>query len=226
MKPFWRDVAVVERGVRLDARPLRTPARLPLIVPTDALADAIADEWRMVVDKIDPRAMPLTGLANAAIDRVAPDPPAFAATLASYAETDTLCYRVDVPPELAARQAAAWDPMLAWARQRFDITFAIAHGIVHIAQPPATIARLTAALGALDAFRMAAMVPLITIGGSLVAALTVEAGGCDAATAFAACHLDELWQAELWGEEWSAKDARDARARDFAAAERFLRLLE
>lgn len=226
LKRFWSEVSVVEGGVMLDARPLRTPARAPLTVPSAALAAAIADEWRGVIGEIDPRAMPLTGLANAAIDRVAPDRGRFVATLASYAETDTLCYRAATPPALAARQAATWDPMLDWARPRYDIGFVIAQGIVHVAQPPGTIARLTAALDALDAMRLAAMAPLITTGGSLVAALVVEAGACDAATAFAACHLDELWQAELWGEEWSAKAARDARRDDFASAERFLRLLD
>src|SRR5262245_16173798 len=128
MKRFWKDVAV-EGGddgwsIKLDGRPVRTPAREPLLLPAQALAEAIADEWRGVDGEIDPRAMPLTGLANAAIDRVGPERLAFAAGLARYAEADLACYRSDWPPELVERQGRCWDPLLAWARRRFDVDFA------------------------------------------------------------------------------------------------------
>ena len=131
MKRFWKDVTIdADRVVRLDGKPLRTPGRLSLAAPTTALAQAIAKEWRAVEGEIDPRAMPLTGLANAAIDRIAPDPAAFAASgLAAYGETDLLCYRAEGPPELVARQEAAWDPLLAWAAARYDVRFeAVAGG--------------------------------------------------------------------------------------------------
>ncbi|HEY0271207.1 MAG TPA: ATP12 family chaperone protein, partial [Sphingomonas sp.] len=106
---FWRDVTVEDRGIRLDGRVLRTPARVELRLPTDALASAVAEEWRAVEGAIDPRAMPLTGLANAAIDRIAPDPQAFAAGLARHAESDLLCYRAAHPASLLARQGEHWD---------------------------------------------------------------------------------------------------------------------
>ena len=128
MKRFWKDVAVVEQdggwAVELDARPVRTPARAPLILPTESLANAVAEEWRSVGEEIDPRAMPLTGLANAAIDRVAPERQAFADGLARYAEADLACYRSEWPPDLVERQAAGWDKLLSWARRRFDVDFA------------------------------------------------------------------------------------------------------
>ena len=220
MKRFWRDVTVVDRGVRLDGRPVKTPARAYMTLPSDALADAIADEWRAVEELVNPRAMPLTGLANAAIDR-----PVDAAALATYGETDLLCYRAEAPPELVARQAALWDPMLDWARARYDVAFVVTAGIVHAAQPPATVARLAAAVDALDPFARTALSPIVTIGGSLVAALMLFEGAVTAEAAFDACHLDELWQAEIWGEDWMATDLRDAHRRDFLNAARFLRLL-
>lgn len=225
MKRFWTDVTVADGGVLLDGRPVRTPARAMLVLPTSALADAVAGEWRAVGEMLDPRAMPLTGLANAAIDRVVPDRAAFAADVAKYGETDLLCYRAESPPELIARQATVWDAMLDWARHRYDIAFVVTAGIVHAPQPPETVARLAAAVTVRDAFALAALSPLVTIGGSLVAALMLAEGATDADTAFDATHLDELWQAELWGEDALATEAREARRADFTAAARFLALL-
>ena len=230
MKRFFTDVTAepVADGtaIRLDGRPVRTPARAILVLASGPLALAVAEEWRAQGDEIDARSMPLTGLANAAIDHVAPDPAAFAATLSGYAETDLLCYRADAPPSLVAREAAEWDPLLAWARTRYDVAFEIVAGIRHRAQPAATVRRLAAALAARDAFALAAMSPLVTIGGSLVTALALAEGRIGAQAAFDATHLDELWQAEQWGEDTHALDMREARRRDFAAAARFLSLLE
>ena len=225
MKRFWKQVAVAERGILLDGRPVRTPRRAALLLPNDALADAIADEWRAVRETVDPRAMPMTALANAAIDQVDGDPGVFVATLAPYAETELLCYRADTQPDLALREAEVWDPLLAWARTRYDVAFTLASGIVHRAQPMQTVARLTAALATRSVFELAPLSPLITIGGSLVVALMLAEREIDAEAAFDATHLDELWQAELWGEDWMAADARALRRADFVAAARFLALL-
>ena len=146
MKRFWTDVTTeaAEGGwsIRLDGRPVQTPARALLVLPTTGLADAIAGEWQAVGADIDPRAMPLTGLANAAVDKVAPDRQAFANGLARYAEADLACYRAEWPPELVEQQAAGWDPLLAWARRRYDVDFATTTGLMHVAQPPATVERL------------------------------------------------------------------------------------
>lgn len=225
MKRFWKVVTVAADAILLDGRPVRTPARAPLVLPTTALAEAVADEWRAVGDKVDPRAMPLTGFANAAIDKVAPDKQAFAAGLASYSETDLLCYRAENPPELTARQREIWDPLLDWAQARYDIAFVATAGIVHKAQPPETLARLSSAIAARTAFELAALSPVITIGGSLVVALMLAEGALTPDVAFDATHLDELWQAELWGEEWMAADARALRRADFVSSGRMLRLL-
>lgn len=229
MKRFYKHAAVTAsdggHGVELDGRPVRTPARNLLAVPGRALAEAIAAEWNAQGDKIDPRMMPLTGLANAAIDRIATDQPAFAKSLAVYGESDCLAYRADGPAALVARQQAAWDPILDWARQRYDVRIETTAGLMHKPQPPETLERLGAAVEAMDAFRLAALSPLVTISGSLVIALALAEGAIDIDTAWAAGHLDELWQVEQWGEDSLAAEARATRRRDFEAGARFLELV-
>ena len=226
MKRFWKTVTVdAERGVRLDERPVRTPGRVPLLLPTDMLAEAVADEWREVTDDIDPRAMPLTGLANAAIDRIAPDPAAFAAGLAAYGESDLLCYRAERPPDLVGRLAALWDPPLDWARDRYDVHFEIVIGVIHRPQPEATIARLGAAIATRRPFELAPLSPIVTITGSLVLALALAERAMEAEAVWAAANLDEDWQAEQWGEDDLAVKTREAHQREFHAAARFLSLV-
>ena len=225
MKRFWKTVTVdAERGVRLDDRPVRTPGRAALLLPAGLLAEAVADEWRAVADDIDPRAMPLTGLANAAIDRIAPDSAAFAAGLAAYGESDLLCYRAESPPDFVERQEALWNPPLDWARDRYDVHFEIVTGVMHRPQPEATVERLGAAIAARPAFELAPLSPIVTITGSLVLALALAERAMEPDAVWAAANLDEDWQAEQWGEDDLAVKARETRRRDFEAAARFLRL--
>lgn len=227
MKRFWKTVSIdAERGIRLDERPVRTPGRQPLILPTDALADAVAAEWRAVAEgtEIDPRTMPLTGLANAAIERIGPDPATFAAGLAAFGESDLLCYRAESPDDLVARQAALWDPLLDWASQRYDVHFEVAAGIMHRHQPPATIARLREAMMARTAYELAGLAPIVTIGGSLVAALALFEGAASPDAVWRAIELDEDWQAEQWGRDDLSLGALESRQRDFTAGVRFLEL--
>lgn len=225
MKRFYKQVEVTsDLGIALDNRPVKTPKKAALALPSPALAEAVATEWRAQGEKVDPRTMPFTGLANAAIDVVGSDRAAFLDSLNPYAETDALCYRSDTSPDLAARQEVEWEPLLNWARARFDVSFVVTAGIIHVAQPAQTIARLQAALAAYDAFALAALSHLITISGSLVSALAVVEGRISAEAAFDATHLDELWQAELWGEDWMATDIRAARKADFVVAANFVAL--
>ena len=230
MKRFWTDVTVEpdESGwaILLDGRSLKTPARAALAVPTQALAEAIAEEWRSVGETVDPRAMPLTGLANAAIDRVAPDRQAFAQGLARYAEADLACYRVEGPRELVAQQELSWDPLLAWARRRYDVDFATTCGLMHVAQPGATVERLSHAIAALDAFQLAGLSPLVTVGGSLVAGLAVIEKAIGADEAWKAVSIDEQWQLDQWDADAEAEKALDNRRRDFMAGARLLELVD
>ena len=230
MKRFWKDVTVLREdggwSIRIDDRPVRTPARASLILPTESLANAVAEEWRSVDEEIDPRAMSLTGLANAAIDRVAPERQAFAGGLARYAEADLACYRSEWPPELVERQAAGWDKLLSWARRRFDVDFSTTSGLTHIPQPPATVEQLGHAVAALDSFQLAGLSPLVTVGGSLIAARAVLEKTMTAEEAWQAVSIDERWQIEQWGADCEAEAALENKRRDFFAAARFLSLLD
>jgi chaperone required for assembly of F1-ATPase len=221
------ELATVGEGnaVLLDDRPVRTPGRAALALPGASLAAAIADEWNGQGGTIDPRAMPLTGLANAAIDRIAPAKETFAEGLAAYGESDLLCYRAEGPRPLVERQAELWEPLLAWARDRYDIAFAVTAGVVHKPQPPETIERLAAAVHARNAFELAGLSPLVTVSGSLVVALALAEGAVGLDQAWAAASLDEQWQAEQWGADAEAAKALAGRRADFAAAARFLGLL-
>ncbi len=229
MKRFYKEAQARpgQEGhqILLDERPVKTPARKPLAVPSERLGQAIAAEWQAQGEEVDARSMPLTGLANAAIDRVAPDKESFAGGLASYAESDLLCYRAEAPAGLVARQSELWDPLLAWARRRFDVNFEIVSGIMHRRQPRHTLDQLAQAVAARDAFELAALSPLVTIGGSVIIALALHEGAVDLETAWAAATLDEQWQLEQWGSDAEAEKALDARRRDFEAAYRFLKLL-
>lgn len=225
MKRFWKDVAVTpEGGIALDDRPVRTPGRLPLVVPFPTLAKAIADEWRAVGETIDPRAMPLTGLANAAIERIAPDAPTFAGGIAVYGGSDLLCYRAE-PGPLAERQAAAWDPVLDWARGRYGVEFVIADGVMPVEQPPRTLARLREVVVALSSWQLAPLSPVVGLTGSLLLGLGVVERAIDADAAWRAAHVDEDWQVEQWGEDALAAETRAMRAAEYGAAIRFLDLI-
>ena len=230
MKRFWKEARAVESeggwAIELDGKPVRTPARALLQVPTEPLAQAIAAEWNETGEHVDPRQMPLTGLANAAIDRAGAEPEQFAAGLAKYGESDLLCYRSEAPRELRERQEESWDKLLAWARRRFDVDFRTTCGIVHVAQPEATVQRLAHAVFALDAFRLAGLSPLVTIGGSLLAGLAVLEGALSPEAAWDAVTIDEQWQREQWGEDAEEEVRLTNRHRDFLSAARFLELLD
>jgi chaperone required for assembly of F1-ATPase len=229
MRRFYKEAASrpAEGGheILLDGRPVKTPARRALVVPSDALAQAVADEWEAQGEKVDPRSMPFTGLANAAIDRVGPDRDSFARSLSQYGESDLLCYRAEGTDSLASRQARLWDPLLAWARRRFDVNFEVIAGIMHRPQPQHTIDQLSHAVAARSAFELAAFSPLVTISGSLVIALALAEGEIGLEEAWAAATLDEAWQLEQWGADAEAEKMLEGRRRDFEAAYRFLQLL-
>lgn len=229
MKRFWKEVAVVTDdggwGIALDGRPVRTPQRAPLAVGSPTLAEAIAAEWRDVGEKINPAAMPLTGLTNAAIDLATPDLAAFAAPVAAYAQSDLFCYRDTRDAALQAEQAAAWNPLLAWAEERYGINFTLTQGVLPVDQPEATVATLQGAVWAQDAWRITALTPLVTIGGSLVAGLALLENAIDADALWEAVSLDDLYQERRWGADSEAQKARATHKRDWDDAARFLTLL-
>lgn len=222
MRRFYTEVAVIAGDggfeIRLDGRPVRTPAHALLALPNPVLADAVAGEWRAQGEVVDPAAMQFTGLANAAIDHVASDPARFAADVARYGESDLLCYRADGPQELVARQAAAWDPLLEWARARYDVVFRVTQGILPVPQPPETLERLAQVVTALDPFTLAGLSTVVALTGSLVAGLALVEGGHAPDAIWAAAEIDETWQVEQWGEDGEAAVRAARRARDFATS--------
>jgi chaperone required for assembly of F1-ATPase len=229
MRRFWKDVTLEPstfgHAVRLDGRPVKTPTRNELALPTTALAAAVVAEWEAVEKTVDPMQMPMTGFANAAIDRIGMDRAGFAATIAAYGETDLLCYRAAAGEPLAERQAEIWDPWLDWARKRYAIDFVIVEGIMHQPQPSEAPEKLQAAVAARGTFELAAMAKLAHLSGSLVATLAVVERAGNAQDIWNASCLDELWQEELWGaDHWAQKNRAD-RACEFLQAVRFLDLL-
>jgi chaperone required for assembly of F1-ATPase len=229
MRRFWKEVSLEPstfgHAVRLDGRPVKTPTRNELALPTKRLADAVVAEWEAVEKIIDPAAMPMTGFANAAIDRIGVDRGSFVEAIAAYGQTDLFCYRAAAGEPLAERQAAEWDPWLDWARGRYDVSFVIVEGIMHQPQPEATLAKLRAAVAARGTFELAAMAKLAHLSGSLMATMAVVERAGEAQEIWNAACLDELWQEELWGaDHWAHKNRSDREA-EFMQAVRFLELL-
>lgn len=225
---FYDGVEVVEASggflITLDGRPIRTPARAALELPSRALAEAVAEEWQSQGERIDPAAMPLTRLANTAIDRVHGNGAQVVAAIIAYGASDLLCYRTEGPEGLVAREAAAWDPPLAWAARCHGIRLVAVTGVVHRRQSTAALAALARRLETVDDFRLAALHEIATLTGSAVLALAVLDGASSAEAAWNAAHVDEDWQIEQWGRDAEADARRAARRRDFDAAVRLLAL--
>jgi chaperone required for assembly of F1-ATPase len=222
-KRFYKEARMVagEGGhtLRLDGRQALTPGRKPLAVPTRNLADAIVAEWEAQREFIEPATMPVTRLANTAIDGVAARPAEVRAEVLAYAGTDLVCYRAGEPEGLVERQRAAWDPIVEGAERRYGVRFALAEGMVHAAQPAATLAALAEAVAAFDEpFRLAGLHLATTLTGSALIALALGEGALDVETAWAAAHVDEDWNISQWGEDAEAAKRRALRLSDFRAA--------
>lgn len=226
MKRFYRETGVAEGdggySITLDGRMVKTPAKAELLLPTRALAQAIAAEWDEQESEIKPQTMPMMQLASTAIDRVRPRREDVITEIATYAETDLLCYRADSPTELVARQAQEWQPMLDWAAGQFDAPLTVTEGVVPVAQPAGALRALRAAVAACDEFALSALYTLTTVSGSLVLALAVRDSAMDPEAAFDASHIDEEWQASQWGTDPQAESRRQRSREEILAAARFL----
>lgn len=224
-KRFWTEVSVTEAdggyAVHLDARRVMTPGKLPLTLPTRPMAEAIAQEWAAQEGEIQPLTMPVTRAANSAIERVTPQRAEVAAMLAAYAETDLTCHRAETPEALAQRQAAAWDPLLDWAADRFGARLFATAGILPVDQPPASLAALKAHVEGLDAFHLTAFHDLVTISGSLIIGLAVAHDHLEPEAAWSLSRIDEDWQIEQWGSDDEAEAAAAVKRADFLQAKSF-----
>src|SRR4051812_32862550 len=231
MKRFYKttETDAADGGFRvlLDGRPMRTPAKAVLVVPSAPLADAIAGEWRDVPEKAEINAshLPLTRLAATGLDRVANQRSRVIDDTAKYAASDLLCYRATDPPSLVQRQSELWQPLLDWAAERYRAPLAVVSGTTFVNQPHDALAALRGAVTMHGDLALAALYNLTHIAGSLVIALAVSEGRLSAADAFNAAQLDELFQIERWGEDALAIQRLEGIRRDLEAGARFLALL-
>jgi chaperone required for assembly of F1-ATPase len=208
-------------GILLDAKALRSPAKRPFVLPTEALAKAIADEWQAQGEKIAPTSMPLMQFAATAIDRLADDSTALVEEIAAYGHSDLICYRSEEPPALAQRQEETWQPLIAWAAERYDVALNVTSGIVAVEQPAHALATFRRVLKACDLFALTALAGATGMAGSLVIALALMEGRLGPDEAVDAALLDELFQAERWGNDPEAERRRAAIRADLRAAKRF-----
>ncbi|WP_298974943.1 ATP12 family chaperone protein [uncultured Roseobacter sp.] len=210
-KRFWKTAAVVEKTggfeIALDARPVKTPAKRALLVPSRGFAEAIAAEWDAQEDQIDPQSMPFTRTANAAVDKVATQHAEVAEMLAAYGDSDLLCYRAEQPVELVARQAQIWDPFLDWADTALNARLEARAGVMHIPQDPQALERLSAKVAALSAYQLAAFHDLVSLSGSLILGFATAQDVQSARAIWDVSRLDEIWQAEQWGQDEEAEAA-------------------
>ncbi|MFB9149958.1 ATP12 family chaperone protein [Roseovarius ramblicola] len=224
-KRFWTAAEAVEAGdgygVRLDGRPVRTPAKAELVVPTLPLARKIAAEWDAQEGEIRPATMPMTRAANAAIDRVAREQEAVAAMLAEYGGSDVLCYRADSPAGLVARQAEAWDPLLDWAESAFSVRLRTTTGVMHVAQDREALDRLHAEVRLLDIWALTAFHDLVCLSGSLVIGLAALRDQAPVEALWRVSRIDESWQQEQWGSDEEAESVARKKENDFLNAKRF-----
>ena len=227
-KRFWKAASVqaTEGGwtVLLDTRPVKTPAKRPLVLPTEGLARLIAEEWDAQEGKIDPNAMPATRMANSALDKVAPMVPAVADHLAEYGGSDLLCYRAARPAELVRRHAQAWDPLLDWAEQALGARLTVTVGVMHVPQPAPALSALRGQLDDFTPFHLAAFHDLVAISGSLILALAVAKSRLTPDEAWTLARIDEVFQAEEWGEDEEAAEVAALKRADFLSAARFFSL--
>lgn len=233
-KRFYKDAAVAARenafAILLDGKAVRTPAGHALALPSSRAAELVVEEWRAQGEEIDPSTMPLTRLVNTALDGVSRDPAAVAADVVKYAGSDLVCYRVGEPDALVAAQSAAWNPALAYAREKHGARFLLAEGVMFVQQPPEAIAAFSRAVDRFAqapdaALRLACLHSLTTLAGSALLGLMVAEGALTADEAWAAAHVDEDHQMRLWGEDWEALAKRAARFVEMKAAADLLEAL-
>lgn len=228
MKRFYKEVSVTHGdggfAVNLDGRAMKTPSHVPLVAPTEALANAISDEWRGQGDEIDTKNMPMTRMAFAAVDTAPKERASMIEQLLGFGRTDLVSYRAEHPQELIVRQKTAWDPLLDWLSATHNARLAVTAGINAVAQPEPSLVALSGVIGAMNDYQLVALHTATTITGSLTIALALVAGRLTAAQAFDAAHVDEHFQAEKWGRDAEADDRRAGLKSELESAERFLKL--
>lgn len=222
-RKFWKEASVAEQdgtyAVLLDGRGLKTPAKTPVVAPTEAIAKAIAAEWDAQVEEIDPLTMPVTRWANAALDKVALQHAEVADMLADYGGTDLLCYRADNPQELVARQAELWDPILDWAADQLDARLIPVQGVMFQSQDAAALERLRSRVHAFSNFELSAFHDLVALSGSLILGFAAVQELRPIEELWNLSRVDELWQEEQWGRDEEAFELAETKKQAFIQAQ-------
>lgn len=222
-RKFWKEASVAEQdgtyAVLLDGRGLKTPAKTPVVAPTEAIAKAIAAEWDAQVEEIDPLTMPVTLWANAALDKVALQHAEVADMLADYGGTDLLCYRADNPQELVARQAELWDPILDWAADQLDARLIPVQGVMFQSQDAAALERLRSRVHAFSNFELSAFHDLVALSGSLILGFAAVQELRPIEELWNLSRVDELWQEEQWGRDEEAFELAETKKQAFIQAQ-------
>ena len=225
MKRFYKDVTTARTDlgwiVQLDGRPIKTQGGQPQVLPSEALAEMLAAEWRAQGETIDPASFRFRDMADYAIDVVAQDRAALVEKLLGYAETDTLCYRADPEDPLYRRQQEVWEPIVAGLESREGVKLHRISGILHRPQTEETRERLAARLESLAPFTLAALEQTTSLAASLCIGLEALEDDADGEALWDAANLEEDWQADLWGRDWEAEERRAKRKSDFLAALEF-----
>jgi chaperone required for assembly of F1-ATPase len=229
-KRFYKLASVADQddgfAVQLDGKPILTPAKQSLKLPTYKMAELIADEWSAQGDEINPLIMPVTRLANTAIDGIALDPQAVKEDILRFAGTDLLCYRADSPEALVRRQGEAWDPIIEWVHHSLGARFVLAEGVMHVEQPREAIAALSVHLSPFEhPIALASLHSFTTLTGSALLGMAIAKREISADEAWAAAHTDEDWNAEQWGDDSEAKARREYRWGEMQAADSALKAL-
>lgn len=228
-KRFYETVSIApaegEFAVLLDGRPVRTPAKKPLSLPSQALADLVAAEWSAQGERIDAPKMPISRLCFVALDRMAEAREDTAAEVTRYASTDLLCFRAPDPAELVSAQSAAWDPMLKWASDALGVQLVSATGLLPVDQDPIALTLVHGRAKALDDIALTALAHATAVCGSAILGLALMEGEIDGETAFALSTVDEAFQISQWGEDAEARERLDALKTELISVEQVLRAL-
>ena len=229
MKRFYKTVSVVKRpggyGVALDGKPVRTPAGKTVVLPTEGAARRVASDWSRQGETIVPASMAAMQIAATAIDRVAILREAAIEGIAAYGGSDVVCYRAEEPEELVNRQRLVWQPLLDWMAREHGVALAVGMGVMPVRQDPAALRRLRGLIARFSDFGLAALGGAVAQSGSLVIALALAEGRLDPEAAFRAAFLDELYQADLWGEDAEARARRQGARREIDELSLFINSL-
>ena len=213
-------------AILLDDNYLYTPKKAKVLLPTQKLAQKVADEWKLQKKIINPSKMPYSRLVNSAIDKVNENFDSIVSDLVDYGDTDLVCYRSISPEDLVILQNKHWDPILVWAKNELEVDLKVNSGVNYKAQDPIQLQKLSKEISSFNPFSLTGLYDLVTISGSLLVALAVYYKHITPTEGFDISFLDEDWQRKKWGQDEESNKNRFNKFKEFQLAFRFLELLQ